>query len=47
MPNRLSHETSPYLRQHADYMNSLATYGASFYRNLFWEVGTHSTGIGC
>lgn len=23
----------------ADYMDSLATYGASFYRNLFWEAG--------
>jgi SagB-type dehydrogenase family enzyme len=23
----------------ADYMDSLATYGAAFYRNLFWEAG--------
>ena len=23
----------------ADYLNSLATYGAAFYRNLFWEAG--------
>jgi len=23
----------------AEYMNSLVTYGASFYRNLFWEAG--------
>jgi hypothetical protein len=23
----------------ADYMDSLVTYGASFYRNLFWEAG--------
>ena len=23
----------------ADYMDSLATYGAGFYRNLFWEAG--------
>jgi nitroreductase len=23
----------------ADYMDSLASYGASFYRNLFWEAG--------
>ena len=23
----------------ADYMNSLVAYGASFYRNLFWEAG--------
>ena len=23
----------------ADYRDSLATYGAAFYRNLFWEAG--------
>ena len=23
----------------ADYMDSLVTYGAAFYRNLFWEAG--------
>jgi len=23
----------------ADYMDSLTTYGAAFYRNLFWEAG--------
>src|SRR5260370_42549295 len=23
----------------ADYIDSLATYGAAFYRNLFWEAG--------
>ena len=23
----------------ADYMDSLTTYGAGFYRNLFWEAG--------
>jgi SagB-type dehydrogenase family enzyme len=27
------------LAMFADYMVSLATYGASFYRNLFWEAG--------
>jgi SagB-type dehydrogenase family enzyme len=27
------------LAMFADYLNSLATYGAAFYRNLFWEAG--------
>ena len=27
------------LAHHADYMDSLTTYGAAFYRNLFWEAG--------